>query len=89
MKEFMNTFYGHSLCISLVCGLIAFILSFRKIRDLDRPWYIGCLLLASFTPVFNILTAFICCIFAIDAIANTVNRLKAYKRFKRMMKNKK
>lgn len=88
MKEFFNITYAPAFCISLICGLIYFILRFRKIRKLDRPWVLGIIVLASFTPMVNVLSAFISIFFAIEAIGNGLDRLKAKKRLKRIKKIK-
>lgn len=88
MKEFFSTTYAPAFRISLICGLIYFILSFRKIKSLERPWHLGIIVLASFTPMVNVLSAFISIFFAIEAIGNGLDRLKAKKRLKRIKNNK-
>ena len=80
--------YGYSFYISFIFGFIAFILSLRKIKSEEQPWYLGIILLASFTPMINILSAIISVIFALEAIGNYLNRLKAKKRLKRIKKLK-
>lgn len=89
MKEFFSMTYAPAFWVSLICGLIYFILRFRKIRKLDRPWVLGIIVLASFTPMVNVLSAFISIFFAIEAIGNGLNRLKAKKRLKIIKKQKK
>jgi hypothetical protein len=77
MKEFLTESYGPAFWISLICGLISFIFNFRKINEIDRPWYLACIVLAAFTPIFNILAAFICLVFALGDIIDKVDeRLK-------------
>lgn len=88
MKEFFSMTYVPAFCISLICGLIYFILRFRKIKELDQPWVLGIIVLASFTPMVNVLSAFISIFFAIEEIGNGLNRLKAKKRLKRIKKIK-
>lgn len=88
MKEFFSMTYVPAFCIFLICGLIYFILRFRKIRELDQPWVLGIIVLASFTPMVNVLSAFISIFFAIEAIDNGLNRLKAKKRLKRIKNGK-
>lgn len=88
MKEIFKIIYGNSLYISLIFGFIAFILSLRKIKSEEQPWYVGIILLASFTPMINTLSAFISVIFALEAIGKCLNRLKAKERLKRIKKLK-
>lgn len=88
MKEIFKMFYGNSLYISLIFGLIAFILSLRKIKSEEQPWYVGIILLASFTPMINTLSAFISIVLAIEAVMNCFNRLKAKERLKRIKRLK-
>jgi|GEM_PF-5285646 len=76
--------YGISFYTSLICGFIAFILSLRKIKSDEQPWYVGVMLLASFTPIINTLSAFISVFLALEAVVNFLNRLKAKKRLKRI-----
>lgn len=83
-----NLLYGNSLYISLIFGLIAFILSLRKIKSEEQPWYVGIILLASFTPMINTLSAIISVVFAVDAIGKHLNRLEAKERLKRIKKLK-
>lgn len=87
MKTVFKMLYGNSLYISLIFGFIAFILSLRKIKSEEQPWYVGIILLASFTPMINTLSAFIYVVLALEAIMNSLNRLKAKERLKRIRKN--
>lgn len=87
MKEFFSMTYVPAFWVSLICGLIYFILRFKKIRELDQPWVLGIIVLASFTPMVNVLSAFISIFFAIEAIGNGLNRLKAKNRLKRIKKS--
>ena len=87
MKEIFKMFYGNSLYISLIFGFIAFILSLRKIKSEEQPWYVGIILLASFTPIINTLFAFITVFLALEAVMNSLNRLEAKERLKRIRKN--
>ena len=87
MKEIFKMFYGNSLYISLIFGFIAFILSLRKIKSEEQPWYVGIILLASFTPMINTLSAFINVFLALEAVINFFDRLKAKERLKRIRKN--
>lgn len=50
----------------------------------EQPWYVGVMLLASFTPIINTLSAFISVFLALEAVVNFLNRLKAKKRLKRI-----
>ena len=88
METVFKMFYGNSLYISLIFGFIAFILSLRKIKSEEQPWYVGIILLASFTPIINTLSAFISIIFALEAIGNHLNRIEAKERLKRIKKSK-
>ena len=88
METVFKMFYGNSLYISLIFGFIAFILSLRKIKSEEQPWYVGIILLASFTPIINTLSAFISIIFALEAIGNHLNRIDAKERLKRIKKSK-
>ena len=88
METVFKMFYGNSLYISLIFGFIAFILSPRKIKSEEQPWYVGIILLASFTPIINTLSAFISIIFALEAIGNHLNRIEAKERLKRIKKSK-
>ena len=88
MKEMFKMFYGNSLYISLIFGLIAFILSLRKIKSEEQPWYVGIILLVSFTPIINTLSAFITVFLALEAVMNFFDRLKAKERLKRIKKSK-
>lgn len=81
-------FYGSSFYISLIFGFIFFILSIRKMKSNEQPYYLGTILLASFTPIINILSAFILVVLALEAVKNSLNRLKAKKRLKRIKKLK-
>ena len=87
MKTVCKMLYGNSLYISLIFGFIAFILSLRKIKSEEQPWHVGIILLASFTPMINTLSAFISVVLALEAIMNSLNRLKAKERLKRIRKN--
>lgn len=88
MKTVFKMLYGDSLYTSLIFGFIAFVLSLRKIKSEEQPWYVGIILLASFTPMINTLSAFISIVLAIEAIGNHLNRLKAKERLKRIKKLK-
>lgn len=79
MKEVFKVLYGNSLYISLIFGFIAFILSLKKIKSEEQTWYVGIILLASFTPMINTLSAFIYVVLALEAIMNSLNRLKVKK----------